>query len=378
MNVLLISTVGHNPGDDFVRLGQQHLLARLAPCRFTVVHKHDPRTLFEGFGRRRRTPHRLMAPLLYRVHARITRSRNLLAHADLVVFAGTPFIWRQQTRLFPSTSANAEWVRPTWGRLMTEFPDKLLFNLAAGSSLNARQSPSTIVEDETLAAFLGRAVRRADVTTARDRLTASILAELGCIVPVLPCTSLWAARGAGLEPRAPAYVAVNVMPRAVHGARGKPTAEGAWKPVITEVIHWLSARHRVRLLCHSRDELRLAQEWFPQHEAVFPSSALELLNEYGAALYTIGNRVHGAAGAASFGRPALGIGGDSRVALLTEFGLPTLNAMGLAAASIIHECQKIESEYGHLVDRLRQVSAEAEREYFRLLEAPLHRFQAAD
>ena len=188
MNVLLISTVGHNPGDDFVRLGQQHLLARLAPCRFTVVHKHDPRTLFEGFVRRRRTPHRLIAPLLYGVHARITRSRNLLADADLVVFAGTPFIWRQQTRLFPSTSANAEWVGPTWGKLLTEFPDKLLFNLAAGSSLNASQSPSTIVKDETLAAFLRRAVCRAAVTTARDRLTASILADLGCIVPVLPCT----------------------------------------------------------------------------------------------------------------------------------------------------------------------------------------------
>src|SRR5688572_10571177 len=123
MNVLLISTIAHNPGDDFIRWGQQHLLSRVAPSRFTVVHKHDPRTLFEGFVRRPHTPHRLIAPLLYQVHSKVTRSRNLLADADLVAFAGTPFIWRQQTRLLPSTSANAEWVRPTWGRLMTEFPD---------------------------------------------------------------------------------------------------------------------------------------------------------------------------------------------------------------------------------------------------------------
>lgn len=371
MHVVLISTVGHNPGDDFIRFGQQHLLTRLATCRFSVVHKHDPRTVFDGFVRRRRTPHRLVAPMLYRIYSTVTRSRNLLAAADLVVFAGTPFIWKQSTGLFPSTSANAEWVGPTWSRLMTDFPHTPVLNLAAGSSINANQQPSAILRDRDVAAFLRRALQRATLTTARDRLTASILAELGPRVPVLPCTSLWAAAGARLEARTPKYVAVNVMREAVHAGRGKPTAGGGWRATITEVVHWLAEHHRVRLLCHSADEWRVARAWFPQHEATFPSNATELLEAYGGALYTVSNRVHGAAGAASFGRPAIGIGGDSRIELLREFRLPALNALDVTAEGIVRECERLESDYDRHVAQLRQLASDAEAQYMQLLQVSL-------
>lgn len=368
MNVLFVSTLRHNPGDDFIRWGQQHLLGRLIRgAAFVTAHKHDPRTLFSDFRRRDTSPHRLIGPILYRWHAGRSAAPNYLTDADLVAFAGTPFIWRQNTRLFPSTSANAEWVRPTWLRLMRELTDTPVINLAAGTSLNTGQTPDAILSDRGVASFLREAVLRSALTTARDRLTASILNELGHHVPVLACTSLWAAAGAGLEARPPEYVAVNVMRRAVHPARGKRTASNRWQDVIKTVVAWLSERHQVRLVCHSADELTIARAWFPQHDAFFSNDPVEVLGAYGKALYTVSNRVHGAGGAASFGRPAVGIGGDSRIDLLTEFGLPTLDASTATAEAIIAECDRIENEYDDISEGLRSLSLVQERRYLDLL-----------
>jgi hypothetical protein len=368
MKILQVSTLQHNPGDDFIRFGQQHLLRRLGlDANFVVVHKHDPRTLFSGYTRRDRTPHRLVAPVLYRLHAAVTRAPNMLDTADLVAFAGTPFIWRQNTRLLRSTSANAEWVAPIWRRLMRELLHIPVINLAAGSSLNVDQRDDDVAADPKVATFLRDAVTRSAVTTARDQRTALILASLGHEVPVLACTSLWAADGAEVESEAPEYVAVNVMRRGVHSSRGKSTDERGWKDVITRVVGWLSERHRVRLICHSPDELDVAHTWFPQHDAFYSRDAVEVLGAYGRAFYTVSNRVHGAGGAASFGRPALGIGGDSRIELLREFGLPTLDVATATADSIISECERIEADWDTITRDLSSLAAHQERRYVELL-----------
>src|SRR5208282_3801562 len=127
MNILLVSTMAHNPGDEFIRLGVEHVLHYVYPeAKLKTIHKHDPRTLFAGFNQQSRKPHRLLAPLLYRLYA-VSAGRdeeNYLETADLVVFAGTPFIWSSAVRLFPSTCANAEWLPATWRRLFDEFRKK--------------------------------------------------------------------------------------------------------------------------------------------------------------------------------------------------------------------------------------------------------------
>lgn len=368
MKILQISTVRHNPGDDFIRFGQQHLLRKVAlRPTFRVVHKHDPRTLFEGFKRGRRTPHRLLAPLLYRAYSAAARTPNLLEESDLVAFAGTPFIWRQNARVLPSTSANAEWVRPTWHRLINELTDVPVINLAAGSSLNVHQSNDEILRDERVARFLRSAVARSAATTARDRRTAAILTALGHDVPVLACTSLWAASGVDLADAEPEYVAVNVMRRGVHGGRGKTVADRTWQRTISTVVSWLAERHNVCLVCHSQDELSVAREWFPERRSFHSYDAVEVLRSYGKALYTVSNRVHGAGGAASFGRPALGIGGDSRVELLREFGLPTLDIGTASADAIIAECERIEGNWTSMADELAKLARAQEEAYLRLL-----------
>lgn len=368
MRTLIVSTIRHNPGDGFIRLGLQWLLSRTWPdFAPEVVHKHDPRTLFGDRDRGPRTPHRLVAPLLYRWHARTSPGEDLLATCDLVAFAGTPFIWRQQTRLLPSTSANAEWVDATWGRLFSELPDVPVLHLAAGTSLNLGQGPEDVLEDPEVATFLRRAVERAALTTARDPLTAQILAAVGHEVPVLPCTSLWAARGAGVDAAEPRHVAVNVMPHMVHTARGKETGSAGWRSVITEVVSELARRHSVHLVCHSSDELDVARSWFPEHPATFSLDEAELLEVYAGARYTVSNRVHGAAAGASFMRPALCIGGDSRRALIGEFGLPTLGPSEASASAILEACDAMEADADGYTRRLLAVADEAEASYMQLI-----------
>ena len=367
MKILLISTLGHNPGDDFIRYGQEWLLSQAFPdAAFVVMHKHDPRTGFAEFTRRAYTPHRLVAPLLYRWHRRSARV-DLLAAADIVVFAGTPFIWKQETRFFPSTSANAEWISATWRRLLHEFPDKPVLNLAAGTSLNEGQTVRSIISDDGLASFLQEALSRTALTTARDRLTADVLRELGRVAPVIPCTSLWAADGAGLTAHPPEYVAFNVMRRAVHKARGKRMVSGLWRRNIVQIVESLSALHRVRFICHSRDEARLVREWFPKHELLVDSNAREILSGYSRALFTVSNRVHGAGGAASFRRPAIGIGGDSRISLLTEFGLPTFSASSATVEEILSACAEIQKNYSQYVSGLYALAERARDQYVTLI-----------
>lgn len=371
MNIVLVSTVGHNPGDEFIRLGQQHLLQRLvSDTEFSVVHKHDPRTLFED-SVPRGSPHRLLAPLLHRVHSALTSARNRLSVADLVVFAGTPFIWRQDTWLLPSTSANAEWTAPIWGALVHEYRDVPVLNLAAGTSLNPRQDLGFILKDRRVVAFLDSALRRASLTTARDQTTARILERIGHSVPVLPCTSLWAAHGARLERTPQEYVALNVMREGVHRARGKATAGPTWRDTIRAVVEQLSLRWPLRFICHSPEELRLARTWFPSHPAIYSRDPVVLLDAYGRARYTVSNRVHGAAGAASFGRPALGIGGDSRMELLQEFGLPTMDVAAATAGAILDACERMEAGYGAITEQLRRLARSQERRYLDLLTAAL-------
>jgi len=371
MKILFVSTVDHNPGDDFIRWGQIHLLEdALDSFDFDVMHKHDPRTAYEGFTKRESDPHRFIAPLLFRSFSALTSRRDLLAEADVVVFAGTPFVWSQKTWLLPSTTANAEWNGATWNRLFKEFPEKPVLNIAAGTSVQAVEPEGVILRRRRLAAFLLQAARRARLTTARDRATACVLSTLGVDVPCLPCTSLWASTGMGMAPEPPKYIAVNFMPHGTHPARGKSTEPEAWRTTFTHVVSALSREHQLCFLCHSTEEYEAALEYFPDYDVFYSSDSRELLKRYGRAYYTVSNRIHGAGGAASFGRPALGIGNDSRISLLGELGLPYLSTSA-TAKDILSACSDIESRYDSYCTSLREVRERGEAAYLDLIGAAL-------
>lgn len=375
MNVLLVSTLDHNPGDEIIRLGQEYLLRQALDCpKFTTINKHDPRTLYDGFVQRPKPPHRFISPFLYRVYAARRRMyrTNRLELADLVVFAGAPFIWRQNTRLFPSTCANAEWVSPIWSRLFTDLTDKPVLNLAAGTSLSLPSQIDSITREKRVANFLRAALRRSALTTARDRYTAEILASMGFDVPIMPCTSLWSAEGAGVARQEAEYVVVNVMPSAVHTSRGNRVNTTHWRAMISEVISKLEKHYQVVFVSHSTDEDKIAAAWFPGRKRFYSKNPRALLEAYSKAYFGVCNRVHAGAGVATFGRPVVVIGGDTRTDLIKQFGLPAFDHREIEVETLLRAVENLEKDYEALTANLHRLKEASEKEYLARLQAALN------
>ncbi len=378
--VVIISTIDHNPGDDFIRLGQEYLLSTLLPhAQFRCINKHDPRTLWERFVPGKSRPNRLLMPFRYRLR-RVLRNpseRNFLDDAELVVFAGAPFIWRQNARIFPSTCANAEWVNATWNRLFSELRNVPVLNLAAGTSTNHAEDTDRILADTKVAGFLRRALARTALTTARDSLTQEIANRLGFRVPLLPCTAVLSPRRLGVSEKPPEYVVLNVMPFAVHRARGMRTDARRWHAIISRLVSEIEARHAVLFISHSRDEDAAVREWFPGRPRLFNTDPRVLLEAYSKARFAVCNRVHAAAAVAAFHRPAIVIGGDTRSDLVRVMGLPVFDHRTAEHSEILRAIEEIEINYRDHVARLARMSWQAEADYLRLIGVALDKYEAA-
>jgi hypothetical protein len=362
----MVSTLAHNPGDEIIRLGLDHVMRRVFPgAKLQPIHKHDPRTLFPEFKQRAHTPRRLISPHLYSLYA-ATKGRsqkNYLDEADLVVFAGTPFIWRGDASLFRFTSANAEWVPSTWQRLFGELRDKPVVNLAAGTSVTNQGQIDAILADPSVKGFLKQAVERASVTTARDIQTKEIFGALGYEIPIIPCSSILAAQGAYLTAQPPEYVVLNVMRSAAHSWRGQRGDSSKWHDTISAVLPEIEKRMPIIFVSHSKDDDQAVAEWFPNHQRFFSLDPVELLKVYSKARYGICNRVHSGGAIASFARPAVVVGGDSRIDLIRQFGLPTIDHREVDGPGLLAMVDKLEQNYDSYVEKLRGVIRSTERAY---------------
>jgi hypothetical protein len=372
VDILLISTLGHNPGDEFIRLGLEYVLRQVFPnARLRPIHKQDPRTLFSGFVRRTETPHRLVAPILYRLYSAgfASKEENFLESTDLVVFAGSPFIWRTNIRLFPSTCANAEWVGPTWRRLFSELSDKPVWNLAPGTSAFNPQQFDAVMSDRKVTGFLLQALERAELTTARDEKTKEIFAALGFQKDLIPCSSILAAKGAGLLPQPPEYVVINLMPAAAPSGRGQRGEPHKWLSTVTAVVPEIEKRYPILFVSHFPEEHEAAAKYFPGRQRFYSKDPIELMQRYSKAVYGICNRVHSGAAVASFGRPVISVGGDYRNNLIKQFGALAFDHRELDAAKLLAVIREVEEQYNNYVDTLKQRMLYTESEYLRVIKA---------
>jgi hypothetical protein len=119
-------------------------------------------------------------------------------------------------------------------------------------------------------------------------------------------------------------------------------------------------------VAHSRDEDQTAAQWFPGRRRFFSTDPIELLKVYSKARFGICNRVHAAAGIATFARPALVVGGDSRINLIEQFGLPAVDYRETDARAILDLIDLIEGDSGY-AQRLKSRADHAENEYTRAL-----------
>jgi len=250
-------------------------------------------------------------------------------------------------------------------------PGKPVLNLAAGTSAGTPSQLKRVLTDRKVVNFLKMAVRRAAITTVRDKYAQEILREIGFEVPLLPCTSILAAKGAGIAPQPPDFVAVNVMQSAVHVARGQPVDGDRWISTIRAVIPEIEKHYKVIFIAHSADEERLAAWLFPGRKRFFSKDPRALLELYSRAIFGICNRVHSAAAIATFGRPVILVGGDTRINVIEQFGMPALDHREVGARELLEAVRDLESNYDRYVQILDERAALTAREHLKRIRSSL-------
>lgn len=363
MKIAIITTVNHNVGDDFVREGLKHILRKHfgdRDLKFSHIHKHSPitsRVGFEWFRNLRLS--RKVDPLL---PLGITRDRIL--EADLVVQSGAPVYWCHDAD--KSHCCDNEWFDPLIRRRFRKNKTAKLINLAAGSCQRYHSDGTGFCS--RCNAFITAFFEDAKVTTVRDRLARKILGEIGLEAPAIPCSSIFARDELGVEPGGGEYVVVNYMRGGAHFTFGQQIDADRWESEFRSFYKGLKEKERVIFSCHNQKEVDEARTIDPNAEIFFQEhDYLAYVQFYSKAKYGIMNRVHGAFLMASFGKPSLIVGNDSRARMAEEIGMESVFVNDADEALLWAKQADLAAGANNFAERFDAIKQKAERDYLSAL-----------
>ena len=375
MKVAFITTIAHNVGDDFVRDGIAYLLRQaIGPFESRLVHKHFPVTARPGAERMHLNP---LVRTLRGVRGlrgdRLSRWLDALPlpkhgdailDCDLLVQSGAPVYWLNAD----GACQNNEWygplIRRRWQQRQTRAP---LLNIGAGACQPFHSDGSEFAAAPGALRYIREFFEQCALTTLRDALSERILTQAGLAAPRLPCPSLYARCWHGIQTAAGDYVALNFMGKGGHYDLDGAADFERWRLTFSEVLRSLSQHERCVLVCHDHEEEKLAAQLFPEVERFHATDAAQYLRFYANARSGILNRVHGAFALASFGRPAVIIGADSRARMGEEIGLSVFPVSTATTQEILAAHAEMRLREVTVAERMADLTAETERRYLRLL-----------
>lgn len=364
-NVAFITTLGTNPGDDFIREGIRWFLGELLGRYNAIyVNKHDPRTLCvraEEVPWRRWIAQRLGLPT---GPARVPpaaqgASFDKLRESDLVVQCGGPFywwtpLWRNYRPRFyrppDSSCARASWRKAIWDERIAQVSGRVpVLNIGVGSSQPFHSRGEEVLTDASCRAFVRETYGMCRLTTTRDEVAHGILNALGLPNELLPCPSLFANDALGITPALPEFVALNFMPGGGHGQCGQALPVREWHQTFLALFRYLERRHPVVVVCHSLREWLALRDDIPTRALFYSDRFEDYLRLYAQCRAGILNRVHGALALASFGAPAILIGNDTRALAGRTLGMPVYFTNEITLPRLIQA-------FEHLTDRASEAS----------------------
>jgi len=377
MNVTFITTVHHNVGDDFVREGIVHLLKKvLGSFHIELIHKHLPITARPECDWFYPGPvagwiERLPGPSALGISKRLdlialNPATDRVLSADLLIQSGAPVYWLHGA----NSCASTEWYAPLIERRWAEAGASRipLMNLAAGTCQAYPSDGHEFTQSPETLEHIRKFSRLCCVTTLRDQLSAKVLAHAGVAAPVLPCTSIFARRGLGFEPASPEYVALNYMPAGGHYTFGQDINPAKWEETFAAFARWVAKQTRCVLVCHNKKEHLAARRILPEIETFYSEDHAKMLRFYSGARFGILNRVHGAFAIASYNRPSIVIGTDSRACMAEMIGLKHYFVSDMTLGLLQAEYKRLDSERMLYPELFGKIAARAEQEYSALLE----------
>lgn len=360
MKISIITTVNHNVGDDFVREGiifllQQHYKGR--ELEFELIHKHSPITCRHGFEwfRSWRYSRRVdnWLPLW------VTRDRVL--EADLVVQSGAPVYWCNQ-QLGWHCHIN-EWYEPLIRRRLSLNKKAKLINLAAGTCQRYHSDGTEFLACEPDKRYIREFHQTAAVTTVRDSLSRSILKMLDIDVPVVPCASVFAIDRFGLKSQPGEYVAVNFMKGGGHYTFGQDIDFDKWTETFKSVYRELKKSDQVVFVCHDTKEIDAALAIDRDAKTFISGGHEDYIRFYAKAKYGVMNRVHGAFLMASYGKPSVVIGSDTRARMVSEIGLRSHYVGDVSSDLLLDEVEELKSLSRSYQDIIKEIKEQAYHKY---------------
>jgi hypothetical protein len=322
MNVAIITTVDHNIGDDFVREGIKYLLTQYfkgETLTFESIHKHVPITARRGFERARNN----------RIFSRVDKFLPLgftgdrIREADLVVQSGAPVYWCHTVG--GGHCADNEWFVPLIRKRFVRNPRARFINLAAGTCQRYHSDGTEFLNCEKCRDYIRELYELSTVTTVRDTLAQDVLRLLGIEAPVIPCSSIFAIDEHGLKNEGEEYVVVNYMQGGAHYTFGQNIDFNKWEDTFKTFYFELKKKEKVIFSCHNEKEVEVARTIDPGAEIFYQKDDyLAYMKFYARAKFGIMNRVHGAFLMASYGKPSIVIGNDSRARMVEEIGLESI------------------------------------------------------
>jgi len=369
LKVCFITTIQHNPGDDFVREGIAYLIRTMFPSAcFTYIHKHIPSTanpllsrlfkskLYQGIprGLLRKFSDGALRQIDYK------SDDDKVLNADVLIQSGAPVYWLHEK----STCARNEWYSPIilkrWLAHQKEIP---LLNIGAGTCQAYDSTGEEFLDSPDTVAYIQRFFDYCSLTTVRDTLSNAVLEIAGRQATLLPCPSVFARFREQVESQEGEYIALNFMPLAGHYILSNNINSDKWVSIFTSFAKKLSRSEKCILICHNKVELASARKFLPEIQAVYFHDYREYLEAYSRAKFGILNRVHGAYALASFGKPSAIIGTDSRARMANVIGLDSYFSGDISEGRLEEIHRNLVRKSNTYPDTIHDILHEAKQQY---------------
>ncbi len=362
MKVAIITTVDHNVGDDFVREGIKFLLRNHFKDReleFTHIHKHSPITTRYGFEwfrylRLSRFADKLIPKFL---------TKDRIKEADLVVQSGAPVYWCHTPG--PHCYQN-EWYTPLVRERIYKKANPKFISLAGGTCQKYHSDGSEFCPECN--SYIKEFYDACAVTTVRDTLGQAVLSKINLNAPVIPCSSIFAMDEHGLKNEGADYVVVNYMKGGAHYTFGQKIDFEKWEKEFKRFYFDLKQKERVIISCHNQKEVNEALELDSNAEIFFQEhDYVAYMRFYSKAKFGIMNRVHGAFLMASYGKPSIVIGNDSRAKMAEQIGLKHYFVNDVDAALLEREYEYLLNGADDFSNRFKAIKNQAYTDYMKAL-----------
>lgn len=317
----IVTTINHNIGDDFVRVGIQNILKNFIDenrIQYILVNKHNPLTVLSPCNPVRYT--RLVTRLftkgrrvLENILFFISPKFNIFSSCDIIIQSGAPVIFDRCSK--------TEWSYMLWRSTLKKLSNKIpILNIAAGSCFSYTNKDKINLSENDIK-FLKEIGNLCSLFTVRDPLAFKIMNELGINAPLIPCTAFLSGMAHKSSANQESPILINYMELSGHyDFDGRIDCKRHLEKFKT-MLSKLAMKNTLIIVAHSEEEFLFYKKEFSTFKLVWPKSVDEYYEIAKGVKFGITNRLHCAVVLAGLGIKSYSIGNDTRLLMLKEIGL---------------------------------------------------------